>query len=221
MANWVAFVLTVVSLPTALLVGSPLHGWIAGKARGDTVTQVGLWLSVFLGIAAGVVGIAWFLRFVERLILRRRAAALDALIAWARLCRQDGIQLQVEAASEQNNEVDFQHYCEMARILGENLDLVWRAGDASVLALTRKGLDLAAIEALMDAAHRHYDVEIQGPLGTNPRNQSDKIGRIRDAGFGGRCTSLLCGQLIATLSRVKADLGLGETSDSRDGASQA
>jgi hypothetical protein len=128
---------------------------------------------------------------------------------YAIICQQDGRQLQYEAANEQNCQVEFQHYCEMAKMLQENLELLWRGGDASVLVLIRKGLNLKGIESLMEAAERHYDVEINGPLGTSPMNQSDKMGRIREAGLGGRCIALLCNQLVRQIATVRADLGVG------------
>ena len=175
MAKRVIFILGLVSLPVALLLGAPLRQWIDGITRGNAVANFILWAGVLICAGAAVCASAWFLRVLDRAIIRRKASALDDLIKYARICRQDGGQLQAEAAAEQNNNVELQHYCEMARMLGENLDLLWRGSDASVLVLSRKGFNLSAVEALMTAAERHYDVEINGPLGANPNNPTEKM----------------------------------------------
>jgi len=168
-----------------------------------------LWSGVFVCTGVAVYTTAYIIYAITRLIARREASALLELNKYAIICQQDGRQLQFEAANEQNSQVEFQHYCEMAKMLQENLELLWRGGDASVLVLIRKGLNLKGIESLMEAAERHYDVEINGPLGASPMNQTDKMGRIREAGLGGRCIALLCNQLVRQIAKVRADLGVG------------
>ena len=216
MVRRLTFVLAALSLPATLLLGTPLHDWIDEVAGGRASAGFILWIGVLL-CAAGIVAVSIFaLRFLERVVLRARAKGLDELIEYVVICQQDGQQLKDEAADEQNSEVEFQHYCELARMLREHLELLWRGSDASIMALDKKGLDMRAAKALMNAAERHYDVEISGPLGTSPTAARDKEGRIKEAGFGGRCVALICSQLGKVLSEVRSDLGLGETRGTSD-----
>lgn len=203
----IASALAVVSLFATLLLGSPLHDWINDIVKGNGTARVIVWVAVLLCVAL-VVGIAVaLLTWRERKAIRKRVLGLADLTEDLVICQQDGQQLQDEAAYERNDEVDFEYYCKMARTLSRNLDLLWRGSDVSAL-LRQEGVDLSGVEALLDAIDRHYQVEIGGPLGSSPAGPEDKKDRIRQAGFGGRCISLLFSQLLRVISRIMADYGV-------------
>ena len=211
MLKWLPHVLVTLSLPVALLLGTPLHDWIDDVGQGTDSAGIILWAGVLICAAGVVVATSLALHFLERAVIRRRAANLGRLLDIAAMCSQSGWHLHTEAAAETNTEVLFAHYCELGRMVRDQLELVRRGGDASVVAMGMTGLDTTAAEELMVTAGYHYGVEIAGPLGTKPSNITDKMTRIQEAGYGGRCVALIVDQLTDVLTRVKGDAGIGGT----------
>lgn len=192
-------VLAAVSVAAALLLSQPLHDWVNDTSP-DGHARVLLWIGVLVVAGALVVGLSFALWRLARLAIRRRARGLAKTIHLAIMCRQSCRQLSMEAATEQNPNVGFQHYCELGRHVAEQLELLWRGSAESLMQMSGRGLDLSTAEALMHAADKHCNVEIGAPLGVNPSGSTDRMARIQQAGFGGRCVALLLDQLIADLS---------------------
>jgi hypothetical protein len=200
--KWISLGVSVMSLLLGMLLGNPFADWVNRVAAGDRWTWLGMWTAVLALTAGVIVAMAYLMNRIERFLLlrwvSRHEEALDNLRTYAKMCMADAQQLHDEAADEQNPEVDWQHYREMARMLEEKL-VEWPEHKAN---LGLGGLPLWGPVAVHHASRAHYDLEIAPHLSDQP-DEDKRRERFQQIFWGARCVEKLTQQLMDVTREAK------------------